>query len=880
MPHGGKSAVISALGKRDLRRYFSNPTGYVFITLFILLSAAAAFWRPRFFLNSLANLDQLNEVFPWLLVFFLPALAMGLWSEERKQGTDELLLTLPASETEIILGKYVAAAGIYSISLAVSISQAIVLAWLGHPDWGLLAANYLGFWLIGVALLPAAVLASVLTGNATIAFISGALLCAIPVGIGQAGRSLEPFSVIPYFGDFTRGVVSVSGLLYFAGIALFFLYLSILALGRRHWRNRTGGLPMSLHSTLRAASLLVIAGALVVLAGRTHARLDLTAGKLYSLSPQTRALLAAIPADRPVIVQAFVSADMPEQLVQTRENLLGILREIEARGGARATVSIEDTEPYSEQARLARERYNIGPRSLSDTSGGEALRDVYLGVAVTSGADEQVIPFFEPGLSPEYELARAIRVVTRAKRRRVGILDTDVKILGGFDSRQNQLREPWAAIDELRKEYDVVEVTPADAPAAQVDVLLVVQPSRMTQTDLDLAMEPVRRGIPTLMLIDPLPILDLQLAPGADLAMQIDPYHPAPTSRLVFGDIRQALESVGLNWAPALIAWDAYNPHPDMAELPQETVFVGTGNGNAAAFNPKNPATAGLQEVLLLYPGFLGPSNVPGFSFEPMLQTGKVSGQESFFDLVIPTRAGLAIKAAPARETDHQQYTMAARVRSQKPVVASPGARPVDIIAIADLDFISDNFFAIRAASADASFDNVPFFLNAIDLLAGDDSFIALRSRRGRHRTLERLEAQTRNFADRRAREEQQAEKDARTALGDARNRLSKRVADLNARPDLDEVAKRILVQNLEESENRQLRVLQTKITEARDAKIQASRETMEIQIQSIRTRIRVLAVLLPPLPVLLVGVVLFVRRTRREREGARALRRLREVVA
>ncbi len=921
-------AFVRALAKRDLRLYFSSPSGYVFITLFIFLSAAAAFWQDRFFLDNLANLDQLNRLFPFLLLVFIPALTMSVWAEEQRLGTAELLFTLPATDLEIVLGKYAATLGIYSAALVLSLSYVLVLVYLGSPDLGLMFGNYIGYWLVGAALVPVGMLASLLTANMTVAFILGAVFCGTVIFVDtvvgsfgvDAGRLVAPLSVFSPFWDFSKGVLTVSGLLAFVSVAGFFLYLNTLMAGRRHWPREADGYPMWSHHSVRAVALAVaLVAANAVVARVTFLRLDVTAERLSSLSDETRRLIAALPDDRAVFIQAFLSPVVPEPFVQARSNLIGILQEIDALGGPRVEVLIQDTEPFTDAAVSAREKFGILPRAMRDLSGGRSsVAEVFLGVAFTSGAEQQVIPFFDRGLSTEYEIVRTIRVVAGSERKRVGVVDTMVKIFGGQTLGGNQQVPQWSVVNELRKQYEVVEVNAEFPIPPDIDAILVALPSSMQTDQMSNVADYIRQGKPAMILVDPIPAVNPTLSPtewvGDGNPFTYPPGSPRPGPR---GNVRQWIRDLGVDWEPTRIVWDSYNPHPDLSQMPFEVVFLGAGNENEATFNLDVDVTKDLQELVFLYPGFLLPVNDDdaGIEFEPLLRSGVVSGESGYFTLVQQTFFGPSMVPNPTRQQDEQDFILAARVRSAGPTDSdtpptesdetadgeetadeetqdeetqegeddtpeSPWVTegPLNLVVVADLDFISEQFFQIRqVAPGNLNFDNVTFFLNAMDSLLEDDSFIGLRSRRARHRTLERVEAQTAEFVEQRTREEQQAEEDAEQALTEAQERLNERVAEVQNRTDIDAQAKQIMARNLEEVENRRLAVQSAIIETEKDTTIRASLERMETQTRRIQSTIKTYAILLPPIPVFALGVWTVVRRRRREREGAAAARRLRE---
>ncbi|HUQ90552.1 MAG TPA: Gldg family protein [Bryobacteraceae bacterium] len=837
--------TIRAVFFRELSGYFSTPTGYVFIAMFVFLSAIAAFWQESFFSTNLANLDQLNAYFPFLLIFLLPSIAMTLWAEEKRQGTEELLLTLPATDTQIVCGKYFAAAAIYTVCLLFSLSHIVVLRWLGSPDPGLMVTTYFGYWLMGASLLAVAMLGSMLTDNLTVAFILGALFVSVPVFLNRAGsvlqgtaqRTLEKLSVVEQFRDLSAGVVTAPAVVYFVALALAAFYANVALLGRRRWL-REG---MKYHVLLRFAATLVIAGALTTLAGQVRLRWDATSEQIHSLSPDTRNLLQSLDPKQPVFIHAYLSPEVPRAYLPTRRALISTLREFEAAGREGIRARIVETLKYTPQAREAQERYNIRPTRIPASEESSSLNEIFLGVVFACGNEEFIIPFLDRGLPVEYELIRSIRVVSRAKRKKIGILSTQAKLFGGVDFQKRSQSTDWSIVAELRKQYEVSEIN-ADVDYPPLDVLIAPLPHTLTPPQLDRLTAYAKQGRPLLAFVDPMPAFNLSLAPAGGS-------EESPTPRT---NLKPLLDFLGVVWQSDRIVWEDYNPHPQLKSLPKEFVFAGKG------FNPSEAVSSGLQEVVMLYPGELKRRTDAATKFVTLIETTDAAGVLRFDDLVQRSPFGTAINDAAEHKTDKVKHVLAARI--------TQGA---NAILVADLDLMGEQFFELRRRGIEnLNFDNVSFLLNAVDQLAGDTSVISLRKRRPRHRTLEAVEARTRRYDEQRLKQTQEAEVFADARLREAQSRLDRAVREIQQRTDLDEQAKQIMISNVQSVETRRLTVARQGIEDEKQRQVENSRAEMENSIRGIQNTIKLLAVALPPVPAFLVFLIVTARRLARERIG------------
>jgi ABC-2 type transport system permease protein len=230
--------------KRELASYFATPLAYVFIVIFLMLTGAFTFFLGGFFENGQADLWAFFNFHPWLYLFLVPALSMRLWSEERKSGTIELLMTLPISLRDMVVGKFLAAWLFTGIALLLTFPLWMTVNYLGDPDNGAIMAGYLGSWMMSGAFLAIGSCISAATKNQVIAFILTAVVCFLFVMSGFnlvqewfTGWALDwvvdaiaALSFLTHFNAIAKGVLDLRDVLYFMVIIIGWLVATAIVL--------------------------------------------------------------------------------------------------------------------------------------------------------------------------------------------------------------------------------------------------------------------------------------------------------------------------------------------------------------------------------------------------------------------------------------------------------------------------------------------------------------------------------------------------------------------------------------------------------------------------------------------------------------------------
>ena len=235
------------IAKRELMSYFATPVAYVFLMIFLIMAGVFTFYLGNFYERGQADLLSFFNFHPWLYLFFMPAIAMGLWSQERQLGTIELLMTLPITLWQAELGKFLAAWLFAGGALLLTFPIWLTVNYLGNPDNGIILAGYIGSWLMAGSFLAIGGCMSALSRNQIVAFILAVVVCFLFMVSGlnivlDLFSSWAPQSVLDViaslsflsrFESIARGVIDIRDLFYFVSLILVWLFLTTQIVDRK-----------------------------------------------------------------------------------------------------------------------------------------------------------------------------------------------------------------------------------------------------------------------------------------------------------------------------------------------------------------------------------------------------------------------------------------------------------------------------------------------------------------------------------------------------------------------------------------------------------------------------------------------------------------------
>ncbi len=426
--------TLRRVARRELAVFFATPAAFIFFGAFLAATLFIFFWVETFFSRNIADVRPMFEWMPLLLIFLSAAITMRVWSEEHRAGTLEPLLTAPVSLPALVGGKFVACLSLVAIGLVLTLPLPVTVSFLGQLDWGPVFGGYLASLCLAGAYIAIGLFVSAQFNSQIVSLIVTTLACTGLYLLGsdiltnffgnRGGELLKLLGAGSRFAAITRGVIDLRDLVYSLSLIGLFLSLNVYSLERQRW----AGNPVNPHHRRWAAltGLLTVNFLLVNLwmAPLGDLRTDLTAGRIYSISPATRSYLDRL--QEPLLIRGYFSAQTHPLLAPLQPQLRDLLREYEVAGKGRVKVEFVDPQEKPELEQEAGEKYGIRPVPFQTASRYQtAVTNSYFDILIKYG-DEFVTLGFQDLIevksegdtklevelrNPEHDITRAIKKV-------------------------------------------------------------------------------------------------------------------------------------------------------------------------------------------------------------------------------------------------------------------------------------------------------------------------------------------------------------------------------------------------------------------------------------------------------------------------------------
>ncbi|AFV00350.1 Gldg family protein [Simiduia agarivorans] len=402
MPNNTSWPVVRRTAAKEIDLFFSSPVAYLFLGVFLAVTLFVFFWVEAFFSRNIADIRPMFEWMPVLLIFLCSTLTMRLWSEEKRTGTLEFLLTRPYGLWHFVAGKFLSCLWLLLLALCLTLPLPVTVALLGDLDWGPVWSGYLATFLLGAAYLSIGLFVSARCDNQIVSLIGAMALCSVFYLIGSP--ALTDFVSAPLsdwlkllgsgarFEAIARGVIDLRDLVYYLSLTLVFLSLNTLTLEQARWANNGN---KRYHRQWRTITALAVLNLLVsnVWIGQIHAlRIDTTQGQQYSLSDATHRYLSEL--QEPLLLRGYFSDKTHPLLAPLVPQLKDLLREYEVAG--KGKVRVEFIDPQTDQAleQEANEKYGIAPVPFQVADRYQAsIVSSYFNVLVQYGDQYQTLGF-------------------------------------------------------------------------------------------------------------------------------------------------------------------------------------------------------------------------------------------------------------------------------------------------------------------------------------------------------------------------------------------------------------------------------------------------------------------------------------------------------